>query len=147
MKVDLKKLTGLENIRPTPATGAKSPAGNVGTGPSFRDTLDSLGALQGPAKPGIPQGATGTGIREGIKFSNHAVDRMRTRGITFSPEDLSRLSEAVGRAAAKGSKDSLILMNDSALIVSVKNNTVVTVMDKNALKENVFTNIDSTIVM
>jgi flagellar operon protein len=60
---------------------------------------------------------------------------------------MGRLSEAVSRAAAKGSKDTLVLMNDSALIVSVKNKTVVTVMDKTALKENVFTNIDSTIVM
>ncbi|WP_413288998.1 TIGR02530 family flagellar biosynthesis protein [Bdellovibrio sp. HCB337] len=140
--MDLKKIQGLDSLMPMPTTGAKSPAGNVG-GPSFRDTLDSLGSLQGPAK----QSAASVAAKDGIKFSNHAIDRMRTRGITFSPEDISRLSEAVGKAAAKGSKDSLILMNDSALIVSVKNNTVVTVMDKNALKENVFTNIDSTIVM
>lgn len=139
--MDLKKVQSFESLIPTTPTGAKSPAGSVG--PSFQDTLTSLGNLQGPAK----QGATQVAVKEGIKFSNHAIDRMRTRGITFSPEDVSRLSEAVGKAAAKGSKDSLILMNDSALIVSVKNNTVVTVMDKNALKENVFTNIDSTIVM
>lgn len=142
--MDLKKLQGFEGLIPPATTGAKSPAGNA-TGPSFQDTLNGLGNLQGPAKQGI--GAAQAAVKEGIKFSNHAVDRMRTRGITFSPEDISRLSEAVGKAAAKGSKDSLILMNDSALIVSVKNNTVVTVMDKNALKENVFTNIDSTIVM
>jgi flagellar operon protein len=146
--VDLKKLQGFEGLIPptTPGVG-KNPVGN-NVGPSFKDTLtdtlNGLGNLQSPAKQGAAQAAA---VKEGIKFSNHAIDRMRTRGITFSPEDISRLSEAVGKAAAKGSKDSLILMNDSALIVSVKNNTVVTVMDKNALKENVFTNIDSTIVM
>lgn len=140
--MDLKKLQGFEGLIPPTTTGAKGPAGKS-VGPSFQDTLNGLGNLQSPAKQGAAQAA----VNEGIKFSNHAVDRMRTRGITFSPEDISRLSEAVGKAAAKGSKDSLILMNDSALIVSVKNNTVVTVMDKNALKENVFTNIDSTIVM
>lgn len=149
--MDLKKLSGLEGLRPTtPTTGNKNPVGSVGNGPglpSFRDTLDSLGTVPGPAKPGMSPAVGSLAGTEGIKFSNHAIDRMRTRGITFSPEDISRLSEAVGKAAAKGSKDSLILMNDSALIVSVKNNTVVTVMDKNALKENVFTNIDSTIVM
>jgi flagellar operon protein len=139
--VDLKKVTGFESLIPSTPAGTKNPAGSVG--PSFRDTLDSLGSLQGPAK----QGATSVAAKDGIKFSNHAIERMKTRGISFSPEDISRLSEAVGKAAAKGSKDSLILMNESALIVSVKNNTVVTVMDKNALKENVFTNIDSTIVM
>lgn len=82
-----------------------------------------------------------------LKFSNHAVERMQSRGISYSPQDLTRLGEAVQKAAAKGSKDTLVLMDQSALIVSVKNNTVVTVMDKSALKENVFTNIDSTIVM
>ena len=139
--MDLKKVQGFESLIPATPTGVKNPAGNVG--PSFRETLDGLGSLQGPAKQ-----VTGTLAKnDGIKFSNHAIERMRMRGIAFSPEDISRLGEAVGKAAAKGSKDSLILMNDSALIVSVKNNTVVTVMDKNALKENVFTNIDSTIVM
>lgn len=82
-----------------------------------------------------------------LKFSNHAIERMQSRGISYSPQDLTRLGEAVSKAAAKGSKDTLVLMDQSALIVSVKNNTIVTVMDKNALKENVFTNIDSTIVI
>ena len=83
----------------------------------------------------------------GVKFSNHAVERMQTRGIAFNKADMDKLNDAVSRAASKGSKDTLVLMNDAALIVSVKNKTVVTVMDKAALKENVFTNIDSTIVM
>lgn len=139
--MDLKKVRGFESLIPATPSGAKTPIGNVG--PSFRETLNGVGVLA-PAAKQIP-GAIAKG--DGVKFSNHAIERMRTRGITFSPEDISRLGEAVGKAAAKGSKDSLILMNDSALIVSVKNNTVVTVMDKNALKENVFTNIDSTIVM
>lgn len=83
----------------------------------------------------------------GIKFSNHAIERMQTRGISYNPDSLAKLDQAIQKAAAKGSKDTLVLMDDSALIVSVKNNTVVTVMDKNALKENVFTNIDSTVVI
>lgn len=144
MKMDLKKLNGLEIPQPQPSA-PKTP--NAGSGPSFRDALLREVAGQGitPRMPS-PVGQ-GLGGADGIKFSNHAVERMRTRGISFNPEDLQRLEGAIGKAAAKGSKDSLILMNDSALIVSVKNKTVVTVMDKNALKENVFTNIDSTIVM
>lgn len=82
-----------------------------------------------------------------IKFSNHAVERMIHRGIKFSQDDLNNLNKAVQKADLKGAKDTLVLLNDSALIVSVKNKTVVTVMDKNALKENVFTNIDSTVVL
>ncbi len=84
---------------------------------------------------------------EGVKFSQHALDRMVRRGISFSPTDMERLNEAVLRAAQKGSRDSLVLFEDRAAIVSVKNNMIVTVMDRAALKENVFTNIDSTIVL
>lgn len=98
-------------------------------------------------KAGVVQVGAGKAEQAALKFSNHAIERMQSRGISYSPQDMARLGEAVQKAAAKGSKDTLVLMDNSALIVSVKNNTVVTVMDKNALKENVFTNIDSTIVM
>ncbi|MBK7891692.1 MAG: flagellar protein [Bdellovibrionales bacterium] len=82
-----------------------------------------------------------------MKFSAHAVDRMKSRGISFSPDMMKGIESAVSRAAQKGSKDTLVLTGDNALIVSVKNNTVVTVMDRQAMRENVFTNIDSTVVV
>ncbi len=151
--MDLKSLKGFETLLPTqPGVGGglQKPT----NGPSFKDTLnDVLRPAQGTPTQGKSsvQGITNPALNknsvEGLKFSNHAVERMQSRGIRFTPEDMTRLNDAVSRAAAKGSKDSLILMQDSALIVSVKNKTVVTVMDKAALKENVFTNIDSTIVM
>jgi flagellar operon protein len=145
VNVDLKTLQslnpgGLEGIKPS------KPSGIGGVGPSFEETLKGLGQNPVPtAKTSGTQNADAFG--GGVKFSNHAVERMQSRGISFNQTDLQRLGDAINRASAKGSKDTLVLMNDSALIVSVKNKTVVTVMDKNALKENVFTNIDSTIVM
>ena len=80
-----------------------------------------------------------------LKFSNHAVERMSTRGITFTPEQITKIEQGMQKASAKGARETLVLTDDSALIVSLKNNTVVTVMDKNMMKENVFTNIDSTV--
>lgn len=142
--VDLKKIQTLDQLIPQQPGKVKTP--DLGTGPSFKETLSQIGGVQ-PQSLGQMQPPGLNKAVEGIKFSNHAIERMRTRGISYSPEDISKISDAVTRAAAKGSKDSLILMNDSALIVSVKNNTIVTVMDKNALKENVFTNIDSTVVL
>ncbi|GIL17637.1 MAG: hypothetical protein BroJett040_13880 [Oligoflexia bacterium] len=136
--MEVKKISQFENL----VTPEKK-VGNLSQGPSFEDTLSRI---QG-ANLGVSQPTQGLKAPETVKFSNHAVERMMSRGIQFSKEDLGRLNDAVSRAQAKGAKDSLILMNDSALIVSVKNKTVVTVMDKSALKENVFTNIDSTIVM
>lgn len=88
-----------------------------------------------------------TGATSSLKFSTHAVERMRSRGISIQPEMMKSIEGAVQKAAAKGSKDTLVLAGDNALIVSVKNNTVVTVMDRAAMKENVFTNIDSTVVL
>lgn len=120
---------------------------DVGTGPSFKDALSHIANENSKLNVSMNSAVGSLDSAKGVKFSNHAVERMMARGIKFNQEDMGRLNTAVEKAAAKGSKDSLVLMNDSALIVSVKNKTVVTVMDKNALKENVFTNIDSTIVM
>ncbi|MBO8127202.1 MAG: hypothetical protein H0Z38_08220 [Firmicutes bacterium] len=82
----------------------------------------------------------------GVKFSAHAERRLQTRGITLDRERLAQLSEAIDRVAAKGGKESLVLMDELALIVSVKNRTVITAIDGQSLKTNVFTNIDSAII-
>lgn len=92
-------------------------------------------------------GRTNAGQIGALKFSNHAIERMQSRGIRFSAEQMSRIESAVQKAAAKGSKDTLLLTEQSALIVSVKDKTVVTVMDKASMKDNVFTNIDSTVMI
>lgn len=137
-------LNRIENLIPTKPQDIKKSNGEDGA--SFKETLGE--ALKTPEVAEVRNLSTKTvGEVPQLKFSNHAIERMQSRGISYSPQDLTRLGEAVQKAAAKGSKDTLVLMDNSALIVSVKNNTVVTVMDKNALKENVFTNIDSTIVM
>lgn len=81
-----------------------------------------------------------------IGFSRHAQQRMASRNIDLSPAELVRLNDAVGQVRAKGGRDSLVMLNDNALIVSVKNNQVVTVVDKDSLKDNVFTKIDSAII-
>lgn len=84
---------------------------------------------------------------QGVKFSQHAQERLRARNITFSPNDLANLEGAVNNVAQKGGKESLVMMGDSALVVSIKNRTVVTAMDRSQMKGNVFTNIDSAVVI
>ena len=81
----------------------------------------------------------------GVVFSKHASARMQSRGIELSPESMGRLNQAVSLAQAKGCRDSLVLLDSNAMVVSVKDNTVVTVTDKEQLKGNIFTNIDSAI--
>jgi flagellar operon protein len=81
-----------------------------------------------------------------LKFSNHALERVRSRGINIAPH-MEKIADAVERAAQKGSRDALVLTPDAALIVNVKNRTVITAMDRASMKENVFTNIDSMVMI
>ncbi|MBS1982979.1 MAG: hypothetical protein JST16_02305 [Bdellovibrionales bacterium] len=82
-----------------------------------------------------------------LKFSAHAQSRMQSRGIELSPDEMVKIREAVDRAGAKGSRESLILTDKAAFVVSVKNGTVITAVDRDSLKQNVFTNIDSTVMI
>ncbi len=84
---------------------------------------------------------------EGLKFSAHAQQRMRLRSISFTPGEMERIQSAIGKAAAKGARESLLLINNKALVVSVPNRTVITAVDEASLKENVFTNIDSAVIL
>jgi flagellar operon protein len=81
-----------------------------------------------------------------LKFSAHALKRLESRQISLGGDDLALLKEAVNRADAKGAKESLILIDRVALIVSIRNRTVITAVDGNSLRENVFTNIDSAVI-
>jgi flagellar operon protein len=83
---------------------------------------------------------------EGLKFSAHASTRIKSRNIDLTPEIMNKLETAVSDAATKGAKDSLVLMKDLAFIVNIPNRTVITAMDGESIKDNVFTNIDSTVI-
>lgn len=84
---------------------------------------------------------------EKLKFSKHAGARLEERNITLSDEQMKRLEEATVKAEKKGIQESLILMDNMAFIINVKNSTVITAMDQTDNKENVFTNIDGTVII
>ncbi|MDI6870354.1 MAG: TIGR02530 family flagellar biosynthesis protein [Bacillota bacterium] len=84
--------------------------------------------------------------RGGLKFSAHAEKRLASRAIPFSPEEMANLASAVDRAAAKGARETLVLVGNTAFLVSVRNRIVITAIDGESLKENVFTNIDSAVI-
>lgn len=82
-----------------------------------------------------------------LKFSQHARQRLQSRNIELGEAEMARLENAVSKAREKGARDSLVLMDNLALVVSIKNNTVITAVDEQSLKENVFTNIDSAVIV
>jgi len=83
---------------------------------------------------------------EPLRFSRHALERAQRRGIELDPSTLSRLNEGVGRAAGKGARDSVVLVDGTAFVVSVGNRTVVTAVGAQHMREHVFTNIDSAVI-
>lgn len=82
---------------------------------------------------------------QSLKFSGHAQSRLVSRNIELSELDLLRLESAVDKAESKNSKESLVLMDDKAFIINVPNKTVVTMMGKDQLMENIITQIDSAV--
>ncbi len=86
-----------------------------------------------------------SGDKNQIQFSGHAIKRLEERNIQLNESDVSRIQEAVNRAAGKGSKESLILDGDNAYVVNVPNRTVITAVDQLDMRERVFTQIDSAV--
>jgi flagellar operon protein len=112
---------------PGPVAPARQgqPAGKP-NGPSFADVLgDKAGAVQ---------------------LSGHAKARIERRGIELAPDTLARLQHGVDRAAAKGSRESVVFVDDVAFVVSVKARTVITAVDRASMRDHVFTNIDSAVI-
>jgi flagellar operon protein len=127
--------------------GALLPPGIAGPSP-----LAPLGAPRRPAA--APAGAQSfasvlsatTGTAPAPHFSRHALDRLAQRGIELNGPVVGRLADGIGRAAAKGSRDSVVFVDRTAFVVSVRNNTVITAVDSEHMREQVFTNIDSAVI-
>lgn len=80
-----------------------------------------------------------------IRFSKHANERLLSRNIDLSAEQLERLSEAAMKAKEKGIKESLVVMDGVSFIVNCKSNTVITAVDE--AEEHIFTNIDGAVIL
>lgn len=93
------------------------------------------------------QGEMAGGVAAPVKFSAHAQQRLASRGIRLDDSDVKRIGEAVDRAQKKGARESLLVLRDLALIVSVPHRTVITAVDGSSMRENVFTNIDSAVIL
>ncbi|WP_397537516.1 TIGR02530 family flagellar biosynthesis protein [Rummeliibacillus pycnus] len=82
-----------------------------------------------------------------LKVSKHASNRLQERNIHIDDYQWERITNKVFEAKSKGVNDSLVLTNNAALIVSAKNATVITAMDRHEAQDQLFTNIDGTIVL
>lgn len=109
-----------------PVQGQTTPKPNMQRveGSSFADTLANV---------------------QNLRFSNHAQKRMQVREISLSDDGISRLANAVEKADKRGGKESLVMVDDLAFIVNIKDRLVVTALDPGSRGEGVFTKIDSVV--
>lgn len=84
---------------------------------------------------------------QGVIFSKHANERLASRNINLNDEQMSRLNKGVMQAKEKSINETLVMMDNIAFIVNIKNNTVVTAMDQETNDSNVFTNIDGAVIV
>jgi len=119
-----------ERIQRPQVTPAKRPGVSRPKGPDFKSTLDQ--ALD---------------KSKGVNFSAHAKARLHSRGVDLSEGKLEALSQAIDKADARGARESLILSDEAAYVVSVKNRTIITAFDRGNLRDGVFTSIDSAVVI
>ena len=145
-RIELNPAT-IRPLTPEPATTKSSEPGRTVDGRTFdqvlRGKLPQAAPTDAPAGlSAVPEAVPGSSI----KWSAHAQARLQQRGIQLSDAQHIRLETAVDKAAAKGAKDSLVLLDDNALVVSAQNRTVITALGIHQARENVFTNIDSAVI-
>jgi flagellar operon protein len=116
-------------LAPAAPAGAKAPSGGA------------AGQLSGPSFQEIFRQQAGR-----LQFSQHALQRIERRGIDLSDGTRERLEAGAARAASKGSRDSVVFVDGTAFVVSVRNRTVITAVDQEHMREHVFTNIDSAVI-
>lgn len=95
--------------------------------------------------PGVTTGGGFAGVLD-VQFSKHATQRVERRGLSIDGPTLERLHEGLDRAAAKGCRDAVVLVGDTAFVCSVPNRTVITAVGRDQLRSHVFTNIDSAVI-
>jgi flagellar operon protein len=126
--MSVERIDGLEAAQRAAASG-KAAAHKAG-GASFADELRTQ-----------TEKALGP-----LKLSSHALQRIQRREIAFDEPVAARLEAAVNQAAAKGSRESLVLVDSTAFLVSVRNRTVITAVPVAPMRDQVFTNVDSAVI-
>lgn len=85
--------------------------------------------------------------QQNLKISKHATERLNERNIHINEKQWQTIEEKMVEARKKGITDSLVVIDKAALLVSTKNNTVVTAMNRQEASNRIFTNINGTILI
>jgi flagellar operon protein len=131
----------IPNISTIPSKKKIDKANQLGQGETseFKNLLDNT----------LDQSEQSESIQQpkGLHLSTHAMRRLQERNLSLDKEEYAKLQSAIDKLKTKGGQDSLVITGKAAYIVDVPKNTIVTAIDKDSIGENVFTKIDSTILM
>lgn len=83
--------------------------------------------------------------KDGFKISNHAVERLKYIGLDSA--DHKKIQSGFDKLREKGARNAVMLYKDMAFVASIENNTIITVVEESRAKDNVFTNIDSLVIL
>lgn len=120
----IQQMTGMLGSKPAEKNTSKE------TEISFQKILQNAGSEQT--------------LAQNLKFSKHANERLLNRNINLSAEQMERLETGTSKAREKGIQESLVMVDNLAFIVNIKNNTVITAMDDSS--DSIFTNIDGAVI-
>ncbi len=122
--------------------------------------IDRNTAIRGPQAPPAQRQPVSQGQLKGpsfaevlgqeqkrVSFSKHAEERLQSSGQVLDEARMAQLENAMDVAQSKGARSTLVLMKGMALVVAPQSRTVVTVIPEERMKENVFTSIDSAVVV
>lgn len=130
MRNNVNQITNAGTLKLQHAQAALQAKGNTGDRTQFAELLKK--------EAGRP---------DSVQFSKHAAQRVQQRGIEMTDSLLTDLNQAVAKAQEKGAKDVVVIGKSGAFIVNVPNNIVVTTMSGAEMKDNIFTNIDSAVLI
>ena len=119
--------------------------GIVGQGSTLQEKIDVLKPQSNNSKSFSDVLKDTVNKKEGFTVSKHAA--LRLNEINFTNEDMKEIERGFKIAEDKNSKNTVMLYKNVALIASVENRTLITAVDKNRTNENIFTNIDSVVLL
>ena len=78
-----------------------------------------------------------------INFSDKASKNLHEINGSLTTDQMNRLELGLGKLKEKGVSSGVLLMDSTAFVLNVKNQTVMTTIGKNRIQENVFSNFDA----
>jgi flagellar operon protein len=124
----------------------------IGTDLTAISSVTGSNSLISPSQESPPPGGsfrdllTAAAGERSLQFSEHAMKRVEQRQIPLDGEQLDRLGKAMDTLSQRGSRQSLVMLDQYAYVVHPPSHTVVTAVEPDQSRDRIFTQIDSVVI-